>query len=584
MIDFELARTEAFLGLQQTNKVEKIVKPVKTKLGFTKNIDFWKVTVEVFLNDRVKDFELLLKLKPDFPLSIPEIYLSNEDYEATKYIPHVDDSHSICLFDQENIKIDTGRPTEVIRECLKRAVNIITDGYNKSNTPDFRDEVVAYWSNTYHTKDVVIGAYLGEGVEKLSIGKNLAYTLVKPYNDAKLFLGSESAASQKVVDFFKLCGHNVKEQEVFYLGMAEALEPPFYFNNKSLIGFITTNFGTLWPEVKSYLNQTFSDKIFIFSLQVENELLFFGFYLCVVKRQLNGWRPQTLSTFQIMSLVQPTHSVTRICFKHFSPDRLVKRTDGVVSVKKKLKLIIAGLGSIGSNLLFYLSAMDVSDFALIDPERLQLENVNRHLLTFNEVGLTKVDAVAKYLTLNNPFLNIKKYPFSIIDVIRRDLSTLNDMDIFFCAIGKDSIENYILECLYTGKITTPVVLFWVEPYLLGGHLIYINPSTGFKLKDMESDEFYQYNVIDKKNYKDIKKQLLLKEAGCQGSYIPYGKEAISRFFALVIPQLYSLINDCSSKNQAFTYIGDLDVAKSNNLTISKFITGQKSFQLLKHSI
>ncbi|MGX7835722.1 E2/UBC family protein, partial [Campylobacter fetus subsp. venerealis] len=93
--------------------------------------------------------------KKDFPISIPVIYLSEDDYKSIKYIPHVDDRRNICLFDQENLKLDTSRPTEIVRICLKKAARIISDGINGVNTSDFRDEVVAYWTNVYHTSDRV---------------------------------------------------------------------------------------------------------------------------------------------------------------------------------------------------------------------------------------------------------------------------------------------------------------------------------------------------------------------------------------------------------------------------------------------
>jgi hypothetical protein len=156
MMDFEAAKNEAFESLKLTNRIEKVRIKTKAKYGTAIFKDFWKITVEVLYNEKVNDYNLLLNLKVDFPLSLPEIYLSEDDYEKIKYIPHVDHNRTTCLFDQENIKIDSERPSEIIRVCIQRAKKIITDGISKTNSLDFKDEVVAYWTDTYNSKDKVV--------------------------------------------------------------------------------------------------------------------------------------------------------------------------------------------------------------------------------------------------------------------------------------------------------------------------------------------------------------------------------------------------------------------------------------------
>ncbi|MBW8360972.1 MAG: ThiF family adenylyltransferase [Kaistella sp.] len=584
MINFEAARTEAYDGLALTNTIEKVFTPVKSKLGLITKKELWQVTVEIPLGDAVKDFNLIIDLGRDFPLSLPEVYLSEKDYDAIKYIPHVSDKRNICLFDQENIKIDAERPADIVKVCLNRAVKIISDGVNKVNSTDFKDEIVAYWSNTYDSKDKVVNAYLSDGTSTFVPGKIPVYYLSPSYHKTNLFFGTETEDSKKVLDFFELRGHRIDKDDAFYLGTIDILEPDFYFDNNRLLLFIKENFTSLWPQAKTYINQGLGPKNFIFSMEVDEEQIFFGFHLYPFKTNLKGWRAQSLSAVKIMSKAQPTQPVTRVTFTFFSYERIRKRTDGVLNKQAPWKFMVAGLGSIGSNLLFYLSTLEVSNFILVDPEILQLENINRHLLSFHEVGQNKVDAVGKYLTYNNPFLSIGKYPTSVVNVIQRQLTSINDMDLIFCAIGKDAVENYLLQCSTEGKIRKPIVLLWVEPYLLGAHILYINPFSGFKLKDLESEGYYEYNIISKDSYSDPEKQILLREAGCQGSYTPYGKEAIVRFFAVFIPELFSLIKDKPVTNMRLTYAGDYSLAATSGLKISEFGKQLLSNQLVKHTL
>ncbi|WP_134087781.1 ThiF family adenylyltransferase [Olivibacter sp. XZL3] len=579
MTDFDQAREQTFEELSKIFSIEKTTVTRKAKEGYPQKIDQWKVVLEVPFSDRVRDFSVFLELKKDFPLSLPRIYLSEQDYEEIKYIPHVDDKRNICLFDDENIKLNTERPTDIVKACSKRAGAIIADGINKVNTGDFKDEVVAYWSNLYGSKDQVFEAYMGEGIETLAPGIYQGYLFSPAYHNVDFFMDSGTLESQKVIDFFRFRGHKLTEKSFFYLGEIDEMKPPFSYDNRGVIDLLKKKFETEWIQIRTYLNQAYDSKIFSFSLNIDGELLFFGFYLGAINPKINGWREKSLSVLNVLEKVYPTKSAARILFKYFSQSRLHKRTDGLTVSKSPYRFLLAGLGSIGSNLLHYLNSLEVSDFVLCDPDILGLENVNRHLLSFHDVGVSKVDAVSKYLIYHNPFLNLTKHQGSIVDLISKHQSMVNTMDVIFCAIGKDAIENYILQCLNDGKIVKPVMFFWVEPYLLGGHALYINPSTGFSLKDLEDDGFYRYNIISSETYKDPQCQTQLREAGCQGSYVPYGKAAISLFFANLAPNLYSIIANPPKDNLVFSFAGDLSIAAAQGFELSDFGKQNVSNQL-----
>lgn len=584
MVDFETARSLAIDGISTTNTVEKVTISNKPKSGLTKTTELLKISVEVPVNEKIRCFDLLVDLKSDFPLSLPKIMLSEEDYESVKYIPHVESNRNICLFDHENIKMDADKPVGILKASLNQAVKIIADGLNKNRSAEFKDELVAYWCESYHPKDVIVGGFLGKGADSFTSGRVNLYNLEPSYDRINIFLAPENQASESVINFLKLRGHKIETDEAFYLGELTAIEPPFYFDNKNLLTFVKDNFPQTYAAAKSYINQTIDAKTLVFSISFDHEKLFFGFYIYPFKKKIKGWRQQSVSAVQIMTSIEPNNPVTRLSFREFSEERLRKRTDGREFSSTPYKFMLAGLGSIGSNLLHYLSALDVSDYMLIDPDRMQLENVNRHLLSFNDVGRNKVDAIARYLTYNNPFLNIETFFTSVVDVIKNQTHLMNEMDVIFCAIGKDVIENYILQCLSTGIIKKPVVFLWVEPYLMGAHVLYINPGTFLSLRDLETDNFYDYNIISKSSYNDPTIQLKLREAGCQGSYMPYGKEAITYFLTILMPEIYKLIKKPSADNLAFTFTGNLDEASTLGLTLSEFASSLHSHQLIKNTI
>ena len=576
MIDFEGIRKVVYEDIEKTNIIEKVFKKTRLDSGRVIEKELWKVNVEVPVANFVKEFILLIDIVSDFPVSLPKIYLSEKDYESNKYLPHIDSRHFICLFDEVSIKVDTNQPSNVLKACIDRAVKIISDGLSKKNESEFEDEIVAYWEDSYHSKDKVIRGIIGEKTEKIQVGK-VNYQYINPaYNLANIFLLPKTEQNEKLTNFFGSLNYKISEETGFYLGELEKLQPPFYYTNISVFEFIKTHFLNLYSDVEKFINKSKSIVVLIFSLRLKQRLLFFGFVFEKIQLVQNGWRQNSLTPIQILTKHQAFQSVIRIKFEEFSSKRLTTRTSGILVEEQPYKFTIAGVGSIGSNLIQQLSLLNVSTFNLVDPEILALENINRHLLSYKDVGNYKVIAVEKYLLEHNPFINIRTFRSSIVEVLKKQIGYINESDFVFCVIGKDSVENYLLQSLSEGFITKPLIILWVEPYLLGGHLLYINPKTNFTLSQLEINSYYKYNIISQKAYLDKKNDIILREAGCQASYVPYSKQSINEFFSALVPQLYGILENKSTDNFALVYSGNLSIAEKLGIELSDYTNHVKN--------
>jgi hypothetical protein len=583
MINFEQARKLAYEGLSKTNTIEKIKTLSNNQKDGYLPKELWKIAVDVEIDGSVQEFTLLMDITKDFPLTLPKLYLSEIDYEAIKYVPHIDTSRYICLFDQENIKIAIDRPADVAKLCLRKAIEIIKNGITTSNSRDFQDEIVAYWENKYGVKDEVRTGFVGAYNEKIEVGELDAFSVSPAYTGVNFIFG-KGTEFEKTIQFFKLRGHKIEKISAFYLGNAQNLKPPFYFSSGKLLYFLENHFKSSWSKIINYLNKDPDYKVLIFSVRFDSQVLYFGFFIPSVKREIKGWRLKSLSAVTVMATLRKHSPVTRLVFKEFSKARFTERTDGLFNAEGQFKILIAGLGSIGSNLASHLSILDMEEVILVDPDILSIENVNRHLLGFNEVGDYKVNGVANFLQSNFPFLNITRFAGSIIDFLNKNLSIINELDILFFAIGKDATDRYILDLAGSGVINKPIVLLWVEPYLLGAHALYISSGTQFSFDLLEEDGFYKYNVISADAYSDPTVRLMLREAGCQGSYVPFGREAIARFFYLLLPRLLDVIKNKSNKNIGWSYSGNLDISFRNEIKLSRFGLTLSSYQITEHTL
>ena len=160
-----------------------------------------------------------------------------------------------------------------------------------------------------------------------------------------------------------------------------------------------------------------------------------------------------------------------------SPKRLDVRTSGI-EINRDLKVAIIGLGSVGSNLLHYLTKFPISEYCLIDPDILKVENVFRNKFGFNYLNNFKT-SIGKYEILSkNPFTKVTSYNKSAIDVLNNsDIAlALEQYDYSFVILGISRIEKYLIEHFINVKSTKPIIIIWVEPYIASGQLIYlVNP-------------------------------------------------------------------------------------------------------------
>ncbi|MEM0004841.1 MAG: HesA/MoeB/ThiF family protein [Desulfurococcaceae archaeon] len=78
---------------------------------------------------------------------------------------------------------------------------------------------------------------------------------------------------------------------------------------------------------------------------------------------------------------------------------------------KKSKVLIVGVGGLGSPAALYLTAAGIGELILVDFERVELSNLNRQILYWTrDVGRIKVEAAFEKLRELNPNVNIRTYP------------------------------------------------------------------------------------------------------------------------------------------------------------------------------
>lgn len=103
---------------------------------------------------------------------------------------------------------------------------------------------------------------------------------------------------------------------------------------------------------------------------------------------------------------------------------------------KAAKILCIGAGGLGATALYYLAAAGVGTLGIVDPDVVDLSNLQRQILYSNDdLGLAKAECARKRLLALNPQINVKAYPFGLNE--DNVLALFADYDLIV-----DATDNY----------------------------------------------------------------------------------------------------------------------------------------------
>ncbi len=135
----------------------------------------------------------------------------------------------------------------------------------------------------------------------------------------------------------------------------------------------------------------------------------------------------------------------------FSRSELLLGINGVEKLKNS-KVIVFGVGGVGSYVVEALARSAVGTIAIVDNDTVSLTNINRQLPASQKtVGKLKVDVVADHIKEINPCCNVIKIPKFFLPE-NADEINLDDYDYVVDAIDTVSAKLFLAEYCYDKKI------------------------------------------------------------------------------------------------------------------------------------
>lgn len=564
----------------QKNETCKVLNAEEIKrldYSFFDNSIVWEIDTVISYKGKSLTIILYVNFSTIFPYSFPKIFIEKKIYETLKFIPHINKDYSICIFDDGlNNSISIESINDILEYMIHQAKYIIKSSENEDyNKIEFNREFKAYWEIEYREKDKTLnnGLHLINSFESNNI---IGIKFRNQLNGYDYLLYSEDDSWDK---FKKYLGYRKIQYDEISVIVIENIftSPPFDLTFKQSLEILKNNdlaFQRFKIDIK---NSKLDRTIIVFPNFVNGKIEIYGWLykdLIVPLSTVKGTR-KNLSNLEIIGHpIFGKSNVSRITFDNLTTERLQLRTSGVLENYKSI--VVSGVGSIGSNLIHFLQNFPINKFRLIDSDVLKLENINRHYSGFRYINYPKVDAIKDQIIRSNPFCEVEVKKDSVQKTINKYPEFINKCDFHIVAIGNTMVENFILKSLAENKLTSPIIIFWVEPYLASGHMIFINPKDADRALLLINN--YAYNVLAKIA---VQSELIyLKEGSCQSGYFPYSSANLLHFLSSIFPYLRSHLIDGNMKSTIYTWIGDKEFLKSKNLVLTDFSTDKKSFNLI----
>lgn len=128
------------------------------------------------------------------------------------------------------------------------------------------------------------------------------------------------------------------------------------------------------------------------------------------------------------------------------PERFA-RVDGRVNVAllETMRVLVIGVGSVGSQVADELAKSGVGHIALIDGDRLEAPNLARHVLPSRYIGMNKAEALALHLQEQIPGLQTRALPRYVDQAISNDELDwlLAGVELIVAATGRRDVQRRI---------------------------------------------------------------------------------------------------------------------------------------------
>jgi molybdopterin/thiamine biosynthesis adenylyltransferase len=158
----------------------------------------------------------------------------------------------------------------------------------------------------------------------------------------------------------------------------------------------------------------------------------------------------------------------------FSENLLFKRVAHLRPLKDK-RVVLVGLGAVGSPIAIELAKAGVGKMSFVDPDIVDIGNVVRHEAAIEDFGRPKCAVVSEKAFSHNPFLKVDTSIVHIGHTSEKNVYEIfSNADCIVCAVGHSPTERYIDEV--TRRMNIPVLYAYASAGAYSGRVFRVLPN------------------------------------------------------------------------------------------------------------
>lgn len=175
--------------------------------------------------------------------------------------------------------------------------------------------------------------------------------------------------------------------------------------------------------------------------------------------------------------------------QYITKDEYFRRIPELTSLDNK-KVLVAGLGSLGSAVAIELGKSGVGSFILMDKDMMDVGNLVRHTGTLDYVGMRKTKLLEEQILSHYPFAQIEKLDYFIghdVDVMEQIYQKVSEVDLVINLTAEESVIRIFNRL--SVELDKSVVHAWISNGAWGGRVLRTIPmQTGCYLCEGEQDD------------------------------------------------------------------------------------------------
>jgi hypothetical protein len=488
--------------------------------------NIWRVVAETASR------QWTLRVVADPNAGLPSIRVLNE--EVIGALAHVNYEGTVCFTDNEGLSVDTTRAAAVVAYALSNALNELERSAKRQAAGDnaaLADEVEGYWFSLPRARPVDAHVTLDTRVREIT-----AFTTAG--RECVAFAERHQLRQTPYAGLQRLSG--LPERRAIYLPLSRPLRLPTLrapltsahareWILDALDGPTRARFELLlksWPrrvsEAYILLSQSRSDgSVAAVGLQYVGK----------------GSRHPLLDPagkWELRPLVVRRHT----------PPYLRARGGGLDALADR-HIAIVGCGAVGARVAEHLALAGVRTLTLIDPDRFDADNIYRHVLGGDAVGILKVSALKLHLE--------RRLPAIRIDAVESDLrswttpTNIAGVDGIVVAVGRPHVERqFVGEVRGWSELRGPIVTTWLEPFGLGGHAQRTMPGQAGCLECLYTERDGGTLLAPRVAFAEPNQALSRNMTGCAGSFTPYSALDATQTALLAVRMLTDALSSAGS--------------------------------------